>query len=85
MAYNNRKLVLRGLEGVLLRCVKCERKTYHVLLSTIYTLSNKEIEENYECQECGETKKIYEIAFRLPIPSHKKLTSPTIEGLRVRA
>ena len=46
---------------VLLRCKKCGRKTDHVLINTA-TTEQGEIEETYECQECGETKKIYEFA-----------------------
>jgi len=46
-----------------LRCKKCGKKTVHVLVSITYTPSEKgEIEETYECQECGETKKVYELA-----------------------
>jgi uncharacterized Zn finger protein len=47
---------------VFLRCKKCGRKTDHVLVSILYTSEKGEIEETYECQECGETKKIYELA-----------------------
>jgi NAD-dependent SIR2 family protein deacetylase len=46
---------------IFLRCNKCARKTDHVLIHNT-AISEGEIEENYECQECGETKKIYEFA-----------------------
>jgi len=45
-----------------LRCDKCDRKTDHVLVNIIYSSLKGEIEETYECQECGEAKKIYELA-----------------------
>jgi len=47
---------------VFLRCDKCGRKTDHALVDITYTSKKGEIEETYECQECGETKKIYELA-----------------------
>lgn len=46
---------------VFLRCKKCGRKTDHVLVSTS-SPKKGEVEEIYECQECGETKKIFELA-----------------------
>jgi len=46
---------------VFLRCKKCSKKTDHVLVS-ILSSRKGEVEETYECQECGETKKIYELA-----------------------
>ena len=46
---------------VFLRCKKCGRKTDHVLVS-IETTRKSDVEETYECQECGETKVIYELA-----------------------
>lgn len=46
---------------VFLRCKKCNRKTEHVLLSITNT-KKREVEETYECQQCGETKVIYELA-----------------------
>lgn len=46
---------------VFLRCKKCSRKTDHVLIDAVIT-GKGEIEETYECQQCGETKKIYELA-----------------------
>lgn len=46
---------------VFLRCRKCSRKTDHVLVNAA-THEKGEIEEIYECQECGEMKKIYEFA-----------------------
>ena len=45
---------------VFLRCKKCGRKNDHVLVS-IATPKKGEVEETYECQECGETKMIYEL------------------------
>ncbi len=46
---------------VFLRCKKCGRKTDHVLTDTA-TIGGGTIEETFECQQCGETKKIYELA-----------------------
>ena len=46
---------------VFLRCKKCGRKTGHVLINAV-TTGKDGIEETFECQECGETKKIYELA-----------------------
>lgn len=46
---------------VFLRCKRCGRKTDHVLVS-ISSPRKGEVEETYECQECGETKKIFELA-----------------------
>jgi len=46
---------------VFLRCGKCGRKTDHVLVNTAI-IREGAIEENYECQQCGEAKKIYELA-----------------------
>ena len=43
-----------------LRCKKCNRKTDHVLVS-VATIKKGELEETFECQECGETKIIYEL------------------------
>ena len=54
---------------VFLRCKKCGRKTDHVLVS-IATPKKGEVEETYECQECGETKKIYELASVTQIQNH---------------
>jgi len=45
---------------VLLRCSKCRSKTLHVLIS----FSNNPllaISMVYECQECGETKKVFDL------------------------
>ncbi len=42
------------------RCNKCDRKTGHVLINIVNSMTG-DIEETYECQECGETKKIYEL------------------------
>ncbi len=46
---------------VFLRCGKCGRKTDHVLIKTAI-IRGGAIEENYECQQCGKVKKIYELA-----------------------
>jgi len=45
---------------VLLRCGRCRNKTLHVLVS----FSNNPvlaISMVYECQECGETKKVFDL------------------------
>jgi len=55
---------------VFLRCGKCGRKTDHVLINITSISKKGEIEETYECQECGETKKIYELATMTHFPSH---------------
>jgi len=46
---------------VFLRCGKCGRKTDHVLVNTAI-IREGAIEENFECQQCGKVKKIYELA-----------------------
>jgi DNA-directed RNA polymerase subunit RPC12/RpoP len=48
-------------EGLLLRCKKCGKKTSHVLISAANP-EKGEMEENYKCIHCGETKKIFELA-----------------------
>ncbi len=49
---------------VFLRCRECGRKTDHVMIDN--ELNGKcEIEEIYECQQCGEIKRIYELATSL--------------------
>jgi len=55
---------------VFLRCRKCCRKTDHVLIdtTTLFRFGKGEIEEIFECQQCGEIKKIYEFA-TLPVHS----------------
>ena len=53
---------------VFLRCKKCGRKTDHVLVSIEATRKNN-VEETYECQECGQTKKIFELASQTRISS----------------
>jgi len=45
---------------VFLRCKRCNKKTDHVLIS-ISNVKKGEVEEVFECQECGETKTIYEL------------------------
>jgi len=47
---------------VFLRCKQCDRKTDHVLIEVNYDSKKGEIEEIYECQGCGEMKRIYELA-----------------------
>jgi hypothetical protein len=34
------------------------------------SVRKEEVEETYECQECGETKKIYELASVTQIQNH---------------
>jgi len=46
---------------VFLRCKKCNKKTDHVLVSITSTAKKGEIQETFECQECGETKIIFEL------------------------
>lgn len=62
---------------VYLRCGKCVGRTTHVLIKTNYTPRNEVAEETYECQECGEKKKIYELAFALGFPESFQLTYST--------
>ena len=45
---------------VFLRCKKCGRKTDHALLG-MSNVGKGETEQNYECQDCGEIKKLYEL------------------------
>jgi uncharacterized Zn finger protein len=45
---------------VFLRCKKCGRKTDHALVS-MSKVRMGETEQDYECQDCGEIKKIYEL------------------------
>lgn len=47
---------------IFLRCKKCGRKTDHVLINTsfLFRFGEAQMEETYECQECEETRKIYE-------------------------
>jgi transcription elongation factor Elf1 len=54
---------------IFLRCKKCNRKTDHVLVS-IANVKKGEIEETFECQECGETKVIYELASVSQLTDH---------------
>ena len=54
---------------VFLRCKKCGRKTDHVLVG-MSSVRKDEVEETYECQECGEVKKIYELAAVTQIQNH---------------
>ena len=54
---------------VFLRCKKCGRKTDHVLIG-MANVKKEEVEEIYECQECGETKKIYELTSVMQIQNH---------------
>jgi len=65
---------------VFLRCGKCGKKTDHVLINTS-TIRKEAIEETYECQQCGETKKIYELASMVETPSlySEEKTTPDVE------
>jgi len=45
---------------VFLRCKKCNKKTDHVLVS-ISNAKKGEVQETFECQQCGETKTIFEL------------------------
>ena len=54
---------------VFLRCQKCGKKTDHVLVS-VTNVKNSRIEETYECQECGETKVIYEFTSVSQLTNH---------------
>jgi uncharacterized Zn finger protein len=54
---------------VFLRCKKCSRKTEHVL-TIAANVKNGRIEETYECQECGETKVIYELTTVSQLADH---------------
>lgn len=49
---------------VFLRCRECGRKTDHVMIDNELN-GEREIEEIYECQQCGEIKRIYELATSL--------------------
>ncbi|MFQ6068786.1 MAG: hypothetical protein ACE5KD_04490 [Candidatus Bathyarchaeia archaeon] len=50
---------------VFLRCRKCGTKTDHVLIEVNCNSEKREIEEIYECQGCGEIKRIYEFTTSL--------------------
>jgi protein-arginine kinase activator protein McsA len=54
---------------VFLRCKKCHRKTEHVLLNTT-DVKKGEVEETYECQQCGEIKIIYELTSLSQLTNH---------------
>ena len=54
---------------VFLRCKKCNRKTEHVLLNTT-DVKKGEVEETYECQQCGEIKIIYELTSISQLANH---------------
>lgn len=55
---------------VFLRCKKCGKKTDHVLISVANVKNSSRIEETYECQECGETKVIYEFTSVSQLTNH---------------
>jgi transcriptional regulator NrdR family protein len=57
---------------VFLRCKKCNKKTDHVLIS-ISMPKKGEVQEIFECQECGETKTIYELASATQLQNHVEL------------
>ncbi|MGD8505773.1 MAG: MEDS domain-containing protein [Candidatus Bathyarchaeota archaeon] len=50
---------------VFLRCRKCGRKTEHVLVDITIASRKRGIEETYECQECGDVKRVYELSSEL--------------------
>jgi len=54
---------------VFLRCKHCNRKAEHVLTS-VANVKNGRIEETYECQECGETKVIFELTTVSQLTDH---------------
>ncbi len=66
---------------VILRCRKCSGKTDHVLVSTtdLSDFGKSEREEIYECQQCGETKKIYAFADSF---AHSPLQYSIEQGLK---
>lgn len=49
------------------RCSECERKTGHVLID-FTTGEDGQMRQTYECQECGETKQIYELSSAVELP-----------------
>jgi len=63
---------------IFLRCKKCGRKTDHVLIG-ISSLGKGEVEEIYECQECGEIKKIYELTSTARLQNHIEALENTQE------
>jgi len=62
---------------VLLRCNKCRNKTPHVLTSFSNDPATA-ITMVYECQECGETKKVYDLD-TLPQVTFEQTSHITIE------
>jgi len=64
---------------IALRCKECAKKTDHVMVDN-ERAGKTEIEEIYECQECGELKRIYEISnlhvHVLELPPAKELKTP---------
>ncbi|MFQ6073790.1 MAG: hypothetical protein ACE5KC_01090 [Candidatus Bathyarchaeia archaeon] len=73
---------------VFLRCRKCGRRTDHDLIKTAVT-EEGEIEATYRCQECGETKRIYELASVVRLHSFSLPQQPTtrkgkLSGIRTR-
>ena len=47
---------------IFLRCKKCNKKTTHVMIDIKADIKKPEKQEIFECQECGETKKIFELS-----------------------
>jgi len=67
---------------VLLRCSKCGNKTSHVMIS-FSNDPDAALTMTYECQECGETKKVFDLN---PLPqvtfeSIRKITVDEEAGL----
>lgn len=60
-----------------LRCSKCGHKTPHVLISFSNAPSTS-ITMLYECQDCGETKKIFDLE-TLPQVTFEPTRNVTIE------
>jgi len=56
--------------GLFLRCVKCGRKTAHVLINAPNS-EKGEMKETFQCLQCGEIKKIYE-------PASAEISAPEI-------
>ncbi len=70
----------QGLEEERLRffrCGNCGKKTGHVLIN-IANSETGELRETYECQECGEPKKIYELPSTVELAHERKPIEVTI-------
>lgn len=66
---------------VFLRCRECGEKTDHVMIDNEFN-GKREIEEIYECQQCGEVKRIYELAISLLHGSMQSEISEKVEEER---